>query len=285
MASRGHAGGLAADVDGGRGRARRRRLRPDPDRDRRDRAERGRGGRRGRHDGRARGARDGRRGPGDQGRACSRSPTWSSSTRATSRARSGRRPSFGRCWWRRRRGTAAAEPARPRPKRPDVLITTAATGRRRAGAARRARSASRGRAGRGVVGCPPGPRRGPGLGDRRGADAGPVARTRRMRSRRQRSSRTWPRTGSIRTRPPTGCSQGTRPSQERPSPKVSRHPGTSGVPSGGRNGSIGLLEALHTWCGSPEQPIRGWTVPEDSSDGVRPRVGTRSDPSPRRVQR
>ena len=63
--------------------------------------------------------------------ACSRWPTSSWSTRATSRAPSGRRPSCARCWSPSApRGTSAGDgrPARPRPKRPEVLITTAATG-------------------------------------------------------------------------------------------------------------------------------------------------------------
>ena len=118
------------DLDGGRGRPRRRRVRPDPHRDRRDRARaRSRSrprptrpscSRRPRWATRSRRSRP----------ACSRWPTSSSSTRATSPAPSGPRPSSGRCWSPRRRAAtiAAVPPARPRPKRPEVLITTAATG-------------------------------------------------------------------------------------------------------------------------------------------------------------
>ena len=101
----------------------------DPHRDRRDRAERGRGGGRRRHDAscsrRPRWATRSRR----SRPACSRSPTSSSSTRATSPGRSGPRPSCGRCsvaWRAHARGDG--RPDRPRPKRPEVLITTAATG-------------------------------------------------------------------------------------------------------------------------------------------------------------
>ena len=61
--------------------------------------------------------------------ACSRWPTSWSSTRAIGPARSGRRPSSGRCWvggGGRAAAVSAAE--RPRPKRPEVLVTTASTG-------------------------------------------------------------------------------------------------------------------------------------------------------------
>ncbi len=80
-----------------RRRVRCRRVRHRAARDRGHGPERGRGGRGRRHDRRARGARDGRRGPGDQGRACSRWRTSSSSTRATAQVPSGPRPSCGRC--------------------------------------------------------------------------------------------------------------------------------------------------------------------------------------------
>ncbi len=70
--------------------------------------------------------------------ACWRWPTSWSSTRATDRAPSGRRPSCGRCSTstvspRVAAADGASAPgdvraARPRPKRPEVLITTASTG-------------------------------------------------------------------------------------------------------------------------------------------------------------
>ena len=87
----------------------------------------------GRHDRRPRGARDGRRGPGDQGRpARGRRHRRRQQGRPAGR-RHGRRPSCGRCSSRHRSqrrgaGQGSADPPRPRPKRPEVMITTAATG-------------------------------------------------------------------------------------------------------------------------------------------------------------
>ena len=178
-------------------------LRPDPDRDRGDGPERGRGGGRGGHDRRPRGARDGRRGPGDQGRAArGRRPGRRQQGRqaggATDRGAAARDARGDRAT-RRLRGSATAEASgradhhgRHRSGRPELL---AALDRHRAG-----------RSGGGVVGRPPGPRRGTGLRDRRGTDARPVDGSPPMRQARPRSSARWPRTASIPTRPPTGCS-------------------------------------------------------------------------------
>ncbi len=111
--------------DRGRG-ARRRRLRPRADRDRRAPARaRSRSRRRPTRPScwrRPRWATRCRRSrPGS-----SRSPTSSSSTRATSPVRCGPRPSCGRC--SSRPSVAIADPSRPAPKRPEVLVTTASTG-------------------------------------------------------------------------------------------------------------------------------------------------------------
>ena len=137
-------------------------------------------------------------------RACSRSPTWSSSTRATSPVRSGPRRSSGRCWSPSAPRGDGRRLDRPRPKRPEVLITTAATGDgvpELLAALDRHRAA--GRVGD-VVGGAPGPCRGTGLGDRRRPAARAPARRRRTRHPPRPSSRRSPTIGWIRTRPRTG---------------------------------------------------------------------------------
>ncbi len=96
---------------------------------------------------------------------------------------------------------SAGRPDRPRPKRPDVLITTAATGDgvpELLAALDRHRAAGREGA---VLGRPPGPRRGTGLRDRRGAGARPLdGRAARVRNGHdpRRSRRAPP--GSVRCR-------------------------------------------------------------------------------------
>ena len=184
MASRGHAGGLAATVRRGRDRARRRRAstsscsRPSgPARARwrsPRRPTRPSSWRRPRWATRSRRSR----------RASSRSPTSSSSTRATARAPSGPPASCGRCSrsWRARAGRAGSPAARPRrapgepepsaerphPKRPEVLVTTATTGE-------------------GVPELARGPRRATGHGSARRRAASRSG----ARARRRSSGRSW----------------------------------------------------------------------------------------------
>ena len=76
--------------------------------------------------------------------ACSRSPTSWWSTRATSRAPRGPRPSFGRCWSRPRRATTAV-PKTGRAQASRGAHHDRLDGRRRPGAARSPRPPPRGR--------------------------------------------------------------------------------------------------------------------------------------------
>ena len=204
MASRGHAGGLAATSTAAADGVRCRRLRHRAARDGRHGPERGRGGRRGRHDGGARGARDGRRGPGDQGRSAGgRGPG------GRQQGRPARRPADG--------GPAAGDaradggprrdgdsPTAP-PKRPEVLVTTASTGEGRPGAARGPRSPP----GTGVDGATrpaaAGPCRRPGACRAGGAPLGAAPRRPAWRRRPTRRSTRSPDTTWIPTRRPTAC--------------------------------------------------------------------------------
>ena len=100
-----------------------------------------------------------------------------------------------------------ADPARPAPKRPEVLVTTALTGEGVPAllAALEQHRAAGGDGG--VVAVAARPRGGPGPGGPRGAAVGAPHAPPIGRRRPRRRSPPSPTTSSTRTRPPTGCSR------------------------------------------------------------------------------